>query len=106
MRQKWGLFLGSISGEKGRVTHDPLPLDTPAEFTVEVPSAKALPKAIVARWNQEINRLVQLSDMKERMAADGMESTGGSPERAREVFIREVAKWQKVVKIANIKPDG
>ncbi len=65
---------------------------------------KALPKDIVVRWNREIDRILQLSDVKERMAADGMEPAGGSPERFREVLTREVAKWQKVVKIAGIKP--
>jgi tripartite-type tricarboxylate transporter receptor subunit TctC len=65
---------------------------------------KALPKDIVARWNSEINRILQLPDVKERMAGDGMEPAGGSPERFREVLKRDVAKWQKVVKIANIKP--
>jgi tripartite-type tricarboxylate transporter receptor subunit TctC len=58
---------------------------------------KALPKDIAKRWNGEINRILQLSDVKERLAADGMEPV-------REVLKRDVAKWQKVVKIANIKP--
>ena len=65
---------------------------------------KALPKDIVARWNREIGRIVQLADMKERMAGDGMEPVGGSPERFHEFLKRDVVKWQKVVKIANIKP--
>jgi tripartite-type tricarboxylate transporter receptor subunit TctC len=65
---------------------------------------KALPKDIVARWNREIDRILQLSDVKERMAGNGMEPAGGSPERFREVLKREVAKWQKVVEIAGIKP--
>jgi tripartite-type tricarboxylate transporter receptor subunit TctC len=65
---------------------------------------KALPKDIVARWNSEINRILQMSDVKDRMAGDGVEPAGGSPERFREVLKRDVAKWQKVVKIAGIKP--
>jgi tripartite-type tricarboxylate transporter receptor subunit TctC len=65
---------------------------------------KAMPKDLVARWNREINRILQLSDVKERMAGEGLEPAGGSPERFREVLKRDVAKWQKVVKIANIKP--
>jgi tripartite-type tricarboxylate transporter receptor subunit TctC len=65
---------------------------------------KALPKDIVTRWNNEINRILQLPDVKERMAGDGIEPAGGSPERFREVLKRDVAKWQKVVKIAGIKP--
>ncbi len=65
---------------------------------------QALPKDIVVRWNREINRILQLPDVKERMAGDGMEPAGGSPERLREVLKRDIAKWQKVVRIANIKP--
>ena len=63
---------------------------------------KGLPRDIVARWNSEINRVLQLPDVKERMAGDGLEPVGGSPERFREVLRRDIAKWQKVVKIAGI----
>jgi hypothetical protein len=63
---------------------------------------KALSKDVVARWNSEVNRILQLSDMKERLAGDGMELWAGSPERFRELLKRDVAKWQKVVKIAGI----
>jgi len=65
---------------------------------------KALPKDIVARWNREIDRILQLPDVKGRMAGDGMEPVGGSPERFREVLKRDIAKWQKVIKTAGIKP--
>jgi len=65
---------------------------------------KAVPQGIVARWNREIDRIVQLPDVKERMAADSIEPSGGSPERFREVLKRDIAKWQKVVKVAGIKP--
>lgn len=64
---------------------------------------KGLAQDIVARWNSEVNRMLQLSDVKERLAADGMEPVGGSEERLREVLKRDIAKWQEVVKIANIK---
>ncbi|MGH8648171.1 MAG: tripartite tricarboxylate transporter substrate binding protein [Burkholderiales bacterium] len=64
----------------------------------------ALPKDIVARWNREIDRIVQLPDVKERMTGEGMEPAGGSSERFREVLKRDIAKWQKVVKTAGIKP--
>ena len=64
---------------------------------------KAFPKDLVARWNREINRILQLSDVKKIMAGDGVEPAGGSPERFREVLTRDVAKWQQVVKIAGIK---
>jgi len=64
----------------------------------------AVPKDIAARWNKEINNILQLPDVRERMARAGMEPAGGSPERFHEVLKRDVAKWKKVVTIANIKP--
>jgi tripartite-type tricarboxylate transporter receptor subunit TctC len=64
---------------------------------------KALSKGVIAQWNQDIERIVQLPDVKERMASEGMQPTGGSPERVREVLRRDVAKWQQVVKVAHIK---
>ena len=67
---------------------------------------KALPKEIVERWNREINHILQFPEVKERMAVDGLDPVGGTPERFREVLTRDVAKWQKVVKLANIKLGG
>ena len=56
---------------------------------------KMLPNDIVTRWNREIDRIVQLPDVKERLVVNGMETVGGSPERVRQVLQRDVAKWQK-----------
>ncbi len=66
---------------------------------------KALPKEIAARWNSEINRLLQLPDVKERMAGLGVEPAGGTPEQLREHVKREIIKWQNVVKTAQIKAE-
>ena len=65
---------------------------------------KGLPRDIVTRWNNEINRILRLPDVKERMTGDGIEPGDGTPERFREMLRSDVAKWQKVVKAANIKP--
>jgi tripartite-type tricarboxylate transporter receptor subunit TctC len=67
---------------------------------------KGLPRDIAVRWNSEVNRILQLPDVKERLAGLGIEHAGGLPDRLREVTRREIAKWQKVVKMANIKPEG
>jgi tripartite-type tricarboxylate transporter receptor subunit TctC len=67
---------------------------------------KGLPKDVVARWNRELNRTLQLPDVKERMAADGLEIVGGSPERFHEMLARDIERWQKVVKAGNIKLGG
>jgi tripartite-type tricarboxylate transporter receptor subunit TctC len=71
-----------------------------------VAGPKGVPQAIVTRWNNEVNRILQLPDVKERMAADGMELYGGSPQRFRDMLVRDIARWQRVVKMANIKVSG
>jgi tripartite-type tricarboxylate transporter receptor subunit TctC len=65
---------------------------------------KGLPKSIVGRWNKELDRVLQLPDVKERMAADGLEIAGGPPERLRVALGQDIARWQKVVQAAGIKP--
>jgi tripartite-type tricarboxylate transporter receptor subunit TctC len=70
-------------------------------FAVLAP--KGLPKNLVARWNKEVNGVLRLPDVRERMAADGVDPAGGTPEHLRSVLQRDIAKWQKVVKTADIK---
>ncbi len=67
---------------------------------------KGLPKSIVARWNSEINRILQLPDVRARLTADGLELIGGPPEHLRDRLHHDVAMWQKVVRTANIKLGG
>jgi tripartite-type tricarboxylate transporter receptor subunit TctC len=64
---------------------------------------KGLPKDIVQRWNAEIRKAVKLPDMKERLASEGLEIADAPPELFQSVVKRDVAKWSKVVKEANIK---
>jgi tripartite-type tricarboxylate transporter receptor subunit TctC len=62
-----------------------------------------LPRDIVMRWNQEVNRLLELSEFRERLAGDSMEPVGGPPERFLEILRSDVAKWKKVVQVSAIK---
>lgn len=64
---------------------------------------KGLPKAIVARWNAEINRILQLPDVKARMESIGLDVGGGTQAHFREVLTQDIAKWKQVVKAADIK---
>ena len=64
---------------------------------------KGLPKPIITRWNEEVARSLQTEEMKKRLAADGVEPAGGPPEQFLNAIARDVEKWKKVVKAANIK---
>lgn len=87
--------------------------DTPAigEFVKDYEAAlwygmwgpKGLPKPVITRWNQEVARTLQTEEMKKRLAADGVEPAGGPPEQFLNAIARDVEKWKKVVKAANIK---
>lgn len=64
---------------------------------------KGLPKPVIARWNTEVARILQTEEMKKRLAGDGVEPAGGPPEQFINAIRRDVEKWKKVVKAANIK---
>jgi len=64
---------------------------------------KGMPKPIVARWNQEVAKVLRTDQMKNRARAEGLESAGGPPEEFGDLIRRDVEKWRKVVKAAKIK---
>ncbi len=67
---------------------------------------KKLPKAIVARWNKEVAKVLQSKEMQVRMAAEGLEPAGGPPEQLMTVVRRDVEKWKRVVKEAKIPTES
>ena len=57
-----------------------------------------MPHAAVETLNREVNRALQLPDVRERLTSLGTEIAGGSPEALAATVKREVEKWAKVVK--------
>jgi tripartite-type tricarboxylate transporter receptor subunit TctC len=78
---------------------------------MEVPVWTALfapartPAPVVARLQREIARVVQLPDVKERFAALGVDSVGGTSEALGRQVARDIEKWTAVAKAAGIKND-
>ena len=64
---------------------------------------KNLPKDVVVLLNAEITKAISTPEMKDRMAKEGLEPVGGPPSQFGDVLKRDVPKWKKVVKDANIK---
>jgi len=64
---------------------------------------KGLPRPIIARWNQEVAKALQTDELKKRLAADGTEPAGGPPEQFLSIIARDVEKWRRVVKAANVR---
>ena len=61
------------------------------------------PPAVVNRLNAEINRALQIPDVRERLAGLGAEIIGGTPKEFADHIAREIPKWAKVVKAANVQ---
>ena len=64
-----------------------------------------LPRDIIARLNSEINRIVQLPEVREKLAALGAEPMSGTPEQTSSFLRGEIAKWAKVVKASGTRAE-
>jgi tripartite-type tricarboxylate transporter receptor subunit TctC len=63
------------------------------------------PPAVIRKLNAETDRVLQLPEVKARIAELGFEAAGGAPEAWAALIRSEMAKWAKVVKEARIKLD-
>ena len=61
------------------------------------------PPEIVRKIGREAVRSIQAGDMREKLAADGAEPGGGTPEELAAYLRQEIAKWRKVIRSANIQ---
>jgi tripartite-type tricarboxylate transporter receptor subunit TctC len=66
---------------------------------------KGMPKDVVARLNRELAVILRSSDVRGRMASEGLELPETAPDYFRKVLQRDIAKWSRVVKEGNIKVD-
>jgi tripartite-type tricarboxylate transporter receptor subunit TctC len=61
------------------------------------------PAEIVSKLNAEVNRVLQLPEVKQRYAALGAEVVGGSPEQLRDHMKQELAKWSELIRDTGMK---
>lgn len=67
---------------------------------------KGTPQEIVTRLNAEINRVLEMPEVRERIAPGGLgEPKGGTPEQFGNFLRTEITKWAKVVKDSGAKAD-
>ena len=63
------------------------------------------PAPIVAKRAREVERIVTLPDVRERLSTQAAEPIGSTPEEFRAYIRNEVDRWGKVAKAANITLD-
>jgi len=61
--------------------------------------------AIVDTLNREIVKITRIPELRERLAGDGAEPAGTSPEEFAAHIKRELARWAKVIAQAHIRPE-
>jgi len=65
----------------------------------------AVPAAIQAKVNADVQRVMALPAFQARLAANGFDPIGGSLEEARRYVADEVASWREVVRTVNVQID-
>jgi tripartite-type tricarboxylate transporter receptor subunit TctC len=63
------------------------------------------PADIVARRNHEINKVLEMPDVQQRLRQLGQEPAAGTPEELTRLTAAETAKWMPIVKAAGFGPD-
>ena len=63
----------------------------------------ATPAAIVTRLNTDIVKVLNGAEVKNRLAAEGSEVVGSTPEQASAVVLKQIDQWVDVVKRTGIK---
>jgi tripartite-type tricarboxylate transporter receptor subunit TctC len=63
------------------------------------------PREIIARVNREVNAVLELPDLREKLAAQGIEIVGGTPESLQAELADEMVKWGRVIAAAKLKPE-
>ena len=65
----------------------------------------ATPRDIIARLNAEMNKLMRLPDVAQRLAGDGVEAVSQTPAEFGAYLHNEIIKWGKVVKLSGASVD-
>ncbi len=72
-------------------------------FALYVPAKT--PKEIILKLNQEVNRILEMPEVKKRYADLGADVVGGSPEKLRDQVQREMIKWSELIRTNGIKAE-
>ncbi len=60
---------------------------------------------IVEQLNREVNRVLELQEVRDKLALQGVEPVGGNPERLSQIIRKEIDKWSQLVKTTGLRFD-
>ena len=65
-----------------------------------------MPVALAKRMNEDVNKVMQMPDVMEKLAASGAQDGGGSTEKFGDFMAAEQIKWAKIIKDGGVKGDA
>ncbi|MBY0270078.1 MAG: tripartite tricarboxylate transporter substrate binding protein [Burkholderiales bacterium] len=65
----------------------------------------ATPRELIAKINNDMNRIMKMPDVTQRLAGDGVEAVGTTAEQFGIYLRSEIVKWGKVVQASGAKAD-
>jgi tripartite-type tricarboxylate transporter receptor subunit TctC len=77
--------------------------ETGSWFGMAAPAAT--PREIITKLHGEVVRIIRLPEVTERIASEGADFIGNTPEEFTEFVKNEIVKWGKVVKMSGAKVD-
>ena len=66
---------------------------------------RGLPRPLVMQLNREFNRILEISDVREKALAQGTDLESQTPEQFGAFLVAQTTKWAKVAKAAGMRAD-
>jgi tripartite-type tricarboxylate transporter receptor subunit TctC len=70
-----------------------------------ITTSAGTPRPIIDKLNRDINAVLKMPDLRERLISMGATPTGGTPEELARIIRNESEKWRKVIEISGAKPE-
>jgi tripartite-type tricarboxylate transporter receptor subunit TctC len=63
------------------------------------------PEPVVSKLHNEVGRILQVPEVKAALEAQGAQPVGGTPAELAAVIAQDTARWGRIIREANIKPN-
>jgi tripartite-type tricarboxylate transporter receptor subunit TctC len=73
------------------------------DFWVGIFAPSGTPRAVVAKLNGEINRIISTREIREQFLTIGADPVGGTPEQFGAILQKDIERWGKTVRVSGLK---
>ena len=73
------------------------------DFWVGIFAPSGTPRAVIAKLNSEVNRIINTREIREHFLMIGADPVGCTPEQFAEILQKDIERWGKTVKVSGMK---